>query len=83
MIIISTIFTQTNDNLLSPRNNLTVRSFTVKKSDRIIIKMACGELACNFFYTTTKNKRNHPERLQLRKYCPGCRVHSVFKETKK
>lgn len=55
----------------------------MKKSDRIIIKMACGELECRFFYTTTKNKKNNPDRLHLRKYCPGCRVHSLFKETKR
>ncbi|MBN9397213.1 MAG: 50S ribosomal protein L33 [Candidatus Melainabacteria bacterium] len=55
----------------------------MKKSDRIIIRMACSSMACNFMYTTSKNKRNNPERLTLRKYCPGCRVHSDFKETKK
>ncbi|MBA4049990.1 MAG: 50S ribosomal protein L33 [Cyanobacteria bacterium DS2.008] len=55
----------------------------MKKSDRIIIKMACGLMECNHFYVTTKNKRNNPERLVLNKYCPGCRCHSEFKETKK
>ncbi|MBK9206612.1 MAG: 50S ribosomal protein L33 [Candidatus Obscuribacter sp.] len=54
----------------------------MKKADRIIIKMACGVMECNHFYTTTKNKRNDPERLVLRKYCPGCRCHAEFKETK-
>ena len=33
-------------------------------------------------YDTTKNKRLHPERVEYRKYCPRCRVHTQHKETK-
>ncbi|MFC1548311.1 50S ribosomal protein L33, partial [Candidatus Neomarinimicrobiota bacterium] len=33
-------------------------------------------------YTTTKNKRNHPERMEFRKYCRWCRGHTVHRETK-
>lgn len=33
-------------------------------------------------YHTTKNKRTHPARLELRKYDPILRRHVVFKETK-
>ena len=33
-------------------------------------------------YTTTKNKRLHPEKLEVRKYDPKARKHVVFKETK-
>jgi large subunit ribosomal protein L33 len=33
-------------------------------------------------YTTTKNKRNDPDRIELRKYCPRCREHTIHKETK-
>ncbi len=35
-----------------------------------------------FYYTTTKNKRLHPEKMEVRKYDPMARKHVVFKETK-
>jgi len=31
-------------------------------------------------YTSYKNKRNDPDRLTLRKYCPKCRQHQPHKE---
>ncbi len=34
------------------------------------------------YYTTTKNKRLHPEKLELKKYDPRIRNHVVYKETK-
>lgn len=33
-------------------------------------------------YLTTKNKRNNPERLELKKYSPKLRRRSIFKEVK-
>ncbi|MBI3312330.1 MAG: 50S ribosomal protein L33 [Candidatus Omnitrophica bacterium] len=33
-------------------------------------------------YHTTRNKKEHPDRLELKKYCPFCRVHTPHKETK-
>ena len=33
-------------------------------------------------YTTTKNKRNTPGRLELKKYCPRCRKHAPHREVK-
>jgi large subunit ribosomal protein L33 len=33
-------------------------------------------------YTTTKNKRKHPDRVEHKKYCPFCRTHKVHKETR-
>ena len=33
-------------------------------------------------YQTYKNKRNDPDRLELKKYCPFCRKHTAHKETK-
>ncbi len=35
-----------------------------------------------FFYTTTKNKQNNPDKLQLKKYDPVVKKHVLFKETK-
>ncbi|MBM3353290.1 MAG: 50S ribosomal protein L33 [Betaproteobacteria bacterium] len=34
------------------------------------------------FYTTTKNKRTKPEKLEIMKYDPKARKHVMYKETK-
>lgn len=35
-----------------------------------------------YYLTTTKNPRNHPEKLELKKYDPVVRKHVIFKEKK-
>lgn len=43
-------------------------------------------LACNDCkrrnYIKTKNKRLHPDRAEMKKYCPSCRKHTSHKETR-
>ncbi|MDF1780779.1 MAG: 50S ribosomal protein L33 [Alcanivoracaceae bacterium] len=34
------------------------------------------------FYTTTKNKRNHPDKMETKKYDPVVRQHVMYKEGK-
>ena len=34
------------------------------------------------FYTTTKNKRLHPGKLETRRYDPKARKHELYKESK-
>ena len=34
------------------------------------------------FYTTTKNKRAKPEKMELKKYDPVVRQHVIYKEAK-
>jgi large subunit ribosomal protein L33 len=52
------------------------------KSDvRVIITMECTECKRRN-YSTMKNKREHKERLELKKYCPGCRQHTGHRETR-
>ena len=34
------------------------------------------------YYTTTKNRRLHPEKMEVKKYDPTIRKHVVYKETK-
>ncbi len=34
------------------------------------------------FYTTTKNRRTHPEKMEVKKYDPKARKHVVYKEGK-
>jgi large subunit ribosomal protein L33 len=48
---------------------------------RDIITLACTECK-HRNYTTTKNKKNTPDRLEFKKYCPFCRIHTPHKETK-
>lgn len=51
-----------------------------KKDDRSQVKLRSTE--SSFMYYTTKNKRNTPDRLELRKYDPTLRRHVIFKEHK-
>jgi len=34
------------------------------------------------FYTTTKNKRLHPEKMETKKFDPRIRKHVIYKEAK-
>jgi large subunit ribosomal protein L33 len=34
------------------------------------------------FYTTTKNKRTMPEKMEIKKYDPVARKHVMYKEAK-
>lgn len=34
------------------------------------------------FYTTTKNKRTMPEKIEIKKFDPVARKHVLYKETK-
>jgi large subunit ribosomal protein L33 len=48
---------------------------------RDIINLACTDCKRKN-YTTTKNKKTKPDKLQFKKYCSFCRCHTVHKETK-
>jgi large subunit ribosomal protein L33 len=53
-----------------------------KKSEaREIIRVVCTEDGINY-YTTTKNKRNTQGRLELMKYNPNLRKHTLHREKK-
>jgi large subunit ribosomal protein L33 len=45
------------------------------------ITMACEDCK-NRNYITKKNRRNDPDRLEVRKHCPTCNRHTVHKETR-
>jgi len=34
-------------------------------------------------YSSTKDKKKKPERIELKKYCRFCRSHTLHRETKK
>jgi len=48
---------------------------------RDIITLECTECK-NRNYTTTKNKRNTKDRIELSKYCKFCKKHTPHKETR-
>jgi large subunit ribosomal protein L33 len=48
---------------------------------REIITLQCGDCK-NRNYTSTKNKKKNQDRLELKKFCPRCRHHTVHKEVK-
>lgn len=45
------------------------------------IVLACTECK-NRNYTSTKEKKNTPNRVELMKYCKFCKKHTVHKETR-
>jgi large subunit ribosomal protein L33 len=51
-----------------------------KAGARVNIKMSSTESPHRF--STTKNKRNNPERLELKRYDPVLRRHVMYKEEK-
>ena len=61
------------------------------KDIRITVILECTNCAQNTNkrmpgisrYTTQKNRRNTPNRLELKKFCPYCSGHTAHKEIKK
>jgi large subunit ribosomal protein L33 len=51
-----------------------------KKGVRILIKMKSSE--SGHMYYTSKNRRNDPQRLELKRYDPFVRRHVIYRETK-
>ena len=51
------------------------------KSNRDKIKMV-STAGTGHYYTTTKNKRTKPEKMEIMKFDPKARKHVMYKETK-
>ncbi len=49
---------------------------------RLKVTLECTEAPGTSRYSTMKNRRNTPDRLELRKYNPVLRKHTVHKEIK-
>ena len=45
------------------------------------IKLVSSE-GTGHYYTTTKNKRLHPEKMEVKKFYPVVRKHVMYKESK-
>ena len=58
-----------------------------KKSNRVQVILECTEhrnsnLRGTSRYVTTKNRKNTPERMELKKYNPIMKKHTIHKEIK-
>ena len=51
------------------------------KGDREHSPLACTQCRSRTYHST-KNKRNDSDRIELRKYCPRCRLHQAHRETR-
>jgi len=49
-----------------------------KREDIILKCSECGEEN----YISTRNKKTHPDKLEIKKYCSKCRQKTVHKEKK-
>jgi large subunit ribosomal protein L33 len=49
------------------------------KRDKIKLESSAGT---GHFYTTTKNKRSTPDKMEIKKYDPVARKHVIYKEGK-
>jgi len=52
------------------------------KGNRVTIILECTEAPGTSRYNTEKNKRNNPERMELKKYNAVLRKHTVHREKK-
>ena len=60
------------------------------KGPRVIITLECTQCRINTDkrgngisrYTTMKNRRNTPSRLEIKKFCKHCNAHTLHKEIK-
>ncbi len=48
---------------------------------RVGVTLACADCKRRN-YTTNKNKKNNPDRIEMKKYCKFCQTHTAHKETR-
>ncbi|RIV24516.1 50S ribosomal protein L33 [Alicyclobacillaceae bacterium I2511] len=48
---------------------------------RVIITLACTDCKQRN-YTSVKNKKNDPDRLEVKKFCRYCNAHTLHRETR-
>lgn len=51
------------------------------KSNRDLIKLV-SSAGTGHYYTTSKNKRTKPEKIEMKKYDPVVRQHVIYREAK-
>ena len=69
---------------ITKQEQMTALSFELERRTqkmRVKVTLACTECKQRN-YNTIKNKKNDPDRIEMNKYCPFCRKHTLHKETK-
>ena len=61
--------------------HITRRCRTMAVGARVKVTLRCNECKQRN-YNTKKNKKNTPDRIEMKKYCRFCRKHTVHTETK-
>ncbi|MDR0469450.1 MAG: 50S ribosomal protein L33 [Peptococcaceae bacterium] len=51
------------------------------KENRVNIILACTDCKQRN-YTSDKNKKSNPDRLELKKYCRFCKTQTIHRETR-
>ncbi|MAP36410.1 MAG: 50S ribosomal protein L33 [Chloroflexi bacterium] len=49
--------------------------------NRILVTFSCVDCRQRT-YNSNKSRRNDPQRLELKKYCPRCRTHTLHREVR-
>ena len=82
-----TLFGEGGTQIVTFREDDTVKYFEnggaekMANDARVKITLVCTECKQRN-YDTKKNKKNDPDRLELKKYCRFCRKHTLHKESK-
>lgn len=53
-----------------------------KEGNRPFFGLKCSECGKITRRPIEKNKKNTPDKMELKKYCPNCKKQTIFKETK-
>jgi large subunit ribosomal protein L33 len=49
--------------------------------NRILVTFECTDCK-ERTYNSSKSRRNDPQRIELKKYCPRCRAHALHREVR-
>jgi len=60
---------------------IKINLFNMTRITEQFVKLACS-VCKNQNYRVKKNKKQHKDKLALKKYCPKCRKHNVHNEVK-
>lgn len=68
-------------NFLQKNTDKNQKNLVEVEAVRVKITLACTECKQRN-YNMTKEKKNHPDRMETKKYCRFCKRHTLHKETK-
>ena len=79
----ASVYSGTHSAGVPPSHRYRERHTAVAKATDIRpkITMACADCK-HRNYITKKNRRNDPDRIELKKFCPNCGKHTAHRETR-